>query len=604
MDAVLELEIGPGPDPDSFLVRVLRSLGGGEPTATIQLDVDDLAARRPLLEASVLASAVPSRRVLPATEAALRDVGERLFESIFSGDVGATYRTSRAIAAERGTGLQISLRLTAPQLAALPWESLFDPLADVYLCRKEPLVRHVSAPYSPPSLELEPPLRILALGASPRGLPLLDVSAERARLEEALRSHLDRGLIELEWLEEASWDGIHSKLLEQEWHVLHFIGHGTYDLASDEGMLAFVGPDGRPDLVPANALADLLDEAEPTPRLVVLNSCQSGATGGSDEFSGTAAALAHSGIHAVAAMQFSISDAAAIAFARGFYTALAHGRDVDEAVRSGRIGILGTGRGTLEWVTPVLYLRGDDTRLFSIGNVPALTVSDTAGSPARDAASARTKKPAAAASATVAAPSGAASTPRRRLRRWVPWVGLGALAAAAAGVILVLTQPWSMDGGGGAGDSGGDDTDTSDGGSGTGGAGWGEAIEGIAGTARVEGTVPADAIDDTDTGMWCNQGGRLNISAAGEIRTSASEAAIGPGGLTDGSSPEFRILRGAPTAALIGKLEDTDEPAFEIGEAANYECPVSGTLFLSVNDTSIDDNEGEFHVVVTYVPPQ
>ena len=72
------------------------------------------------------------------------------------------------------------------------------------------------------------------------------------------------------------------------------------------------------------ALADLLDEAEPTPRLVVLNSCQSGAGGTTDLFSGTAAALAHSGIRAVAAMQFSISDAAALAFARGFYTALAH----------------------------------------------------------------------------------------------------------------------------------------------------------------------------------------------------------------------------------------------------------------------------------------
>ena len=95
----------------------------------------------------------------------------------------------------------------------------------------------------------------------------------------------------------------------------------------------------------------------------MLNSCQSGAASTTDLFSGTAAALAHSGIRAVAAMQFSISDAAAIAFARGFYTALAHGRGIDEAVRSGRIGILGLGRGTLEWVTPVLYLRGD-ARLF------------------------------------------------------------------------------------------------------------------------------------------------------------------------------------------------------------------------------------------------
>ena len=101
------------------------------------------------------------------------------------------------------------------------------------------------------------------------------------------------------------------------------------------------------------------------PRLVVLNSCQSGAGGATDLFSGTAAALAHSGIRAVAAMQFSISDSAALAFARGFYAALAHGRGIDEAVRSGRIGILGLGRGTLEWVTPVLYLRGD-ARLFDL----------------------------------------------------------------------------------------------------------------------------------------------------------------------------------------------------------------------------------------------
>ena len=147
--------------------------------------------------------------------------------------------------------------------------------------------------------------------------------------------------------------------------MLHFIGHGTYDTDTDEGVLAFVGRDGRADYVTASALADLLDEAEPTPRLVVLNSCQSGAGGTTDLFSGTAAALAHSGIRAVAAMQFSISDAAALAFARGFYTALAHGRGIDEAVRSGRIGILGIGRGTLEWVTPVLYLRGE-AQLFDL----------------------------------------------------------------------------------------------------------------------------------------------------------------------------------------------------------------------------------------------
>ena len=47
MDAVMELEIGPGPDPGSYVARVLRSVGGGEPTETITLDLDDLVDRRP-----------------------------------------------------------------------------------------------------------------------------------------------------------------------------------------------------------------------------------------------------------------------------------------------------------------------------------------------------------------------------------------------------------------------------------------------------------------------------------------------------------------------------------------------------------------------------
>jgi hypothetical protein len=59
------------------------------------------------------------------------------------------------------------------------------------------------------------------------------------------------------------------------------------------------------------------------------------------------------------------SDKAAIRFARGFYSALAEGRGIDEAARSGRIAILGMSADTLEWITPVLYLRGNATHLFT-----------------------------------------------------------------------------------------------------------------------------------------------------------------------------------------------------------------------------------------------
>ena len=268
-----------------------------------------------------------------------------------------------------GERLRVVLRLTAPELAALPWEALFDPETQTYLCRREPLVRHVPALYTQPPLEIRPPLRILGLVASPRGLPVLDVETEQQNLEAALAQPIADGLVELVWMHQASWEAIHGKLLGGEWHVLHFIGHGDYDADAEEGVLYLVGADGRARGVEASRLTDLLGEARPPLRLVVLNSCSSGQSGSQDLFSGTAAVLAHNGIDGVAAMQYGITDTAAIAFARGFYTALAHGLTVDEAARSGRVEILGLGR-TLEWVTPVLYVRGDATRPFIITGKP------------------------------------------------------------------------------------------------------------------------------------------------------------------------------------------------------------------------------------------
>ena len=101
------------------------------------------------------------------------------------------------------------------------------------------------------------------------------------------------------------------------------------------------------------------------PQLVVLNSCSSGQQGMQDLFSATAAALVRSGISAVAAMQFTVSDPAAIRFATGFYTAIAHGHSVDDATRAGRIAILRVPY-SLEWVTPVLDVRGERTQLFTL----------------------------------------------------------------------------------------------------------------------------------------------------------------------------------------------------------------------------------------------
>lgn len=581
--AVLELEIGPGPEPGSYVARVLRSVGGGEPSEPFRLDLDELVDRRPLLEASVLASAVSARRVMSDTEAVLQDVGRRLFESAFTGSVGTAYRTSIAVASERGMSVQVSLRLTAPGLAALPWEALYDADTERYLCRKEPLVRNVPAAHTP-ILQIAPPLRVLGMISSPRGLPMLDVELERSRLEEALGPHIADGRVELSWLNDLTWDGLHAKLLEGAWHVLHFIGHGAYDTASDEGVLAFVGRDGRADYVTASALADLLDEAEPTPRLVVLNSCQSGAGGPTDLFSGTAAALAHSGIHAVAAMQFSISDDAALAFSRGFYTALAHNRGIDEAVRSGRIGILGAGRGTLEWVTPVLYLRGD-AHLFDLAPVSADHAPPPrppAGVGMTDAAApapARAGAPAGAAPASAAPADAAPAEPGRsgtpsprspRRRRWAILGSVVALAVVGIGAAVALGLYLLGGDAGGSGDQG----------------------------STAELAVPLN-VDWVDVGLYCTLGDEFVIEMSGRgwlDETAASQ--IGPDGLTSDESTATRVIPDAGTGSVIGKLDTTPE-IFAVGAGTTYPCPAQGGLLLGINDTDLANNSGEFGAFVT-----
>ena len=565
----MELEIGPGRETGSFLVRVLQSAGGGEPSETFQLDLDELIDRRPMLEASVLSSSVAARRVMSATEAVIQEVGRQLFESAFTGSVATAYRTSMAVAAARGQSLQIALRLTAPGLAALPWEALYDPDTQRYLCRKDPLVRYVPASDSP-VLQITYPLRVLGMIASPRGLQSLDVELEREMLEQALKPHIDEGRVELHWLEDVSWDGLHAELLERAWHVLHFVGHGGYDTDTDEGVLAFVGRDGRADLVSASALADLLDEAEPTPRLVVLNSCQSAAGGTTDLFSGTAAALAHSGIRAVAAMQFSISDTAALAFARGFYTALAYSRGIDEAVRSGRIGILGLGRGTLEWVTPVLYLRGD-AHLFDV--VPG--ERDPGLQPLPHQASVETDRQSVAAPEAAQPEAASAVEPVRR-STWRRWAIVGLVAAVAIGAavgIVAAMNPGlfgTEQGGPGPGDS----------------------------DSTAELAIPLDT-DWVDVGLYCYLGDEFVIEVSGRgwlDDTPGSQ--IGPDGLVTGDDAETRVLPDAGTGSVIGKLKTTPE-VFPIGTGTTYECPAQGDLMLGINDTDLDDNSGEFAAFVT-----
>ena len=305
--------------------------------------------------------------MLPETEQPVREVGEVLFAGLLgTGEVAGRYRAAAAVAAERGEGLRVVLRIDAPALAGLPWEAMYDQAAGAYVCRQDQLVRHVPVASVPAPLRVRPPLRILGVVSSPRGLPAAGrgqgTGPAGPRAGPARQPGPGRGPLGAQRdlggpAGPAAGRGMARAALHRARRLRPRPGRGV---------LALTREDGRADLVAAHRLIDLLRQARPMPRLVVLNSCSGAAAGASDLFSGTAAALVRGGVSAVAAMQYEISDPAAVAFARGFYAAIARGRGVDDAVSSGRVAILGLSDRTLEWVTPVLYLRGHDTRLFTL----------------------------------------------------------------------------------------------------------------------------------------------------------------------------------------------------------------------------------------------
>jgi hypothetical protein len=97
----------------------------------------------------------------------------------------------------------------------------------------------------------------------------------------------------------------------------------------------------------------------------VLNSCEGARTDASDPFAGVAQSLIQQGLPAVVAMQFEITDDAAIIFARELYWAIADGYPLEAALAEARGAIRDAGNPT-EWGTPVLYSRAPDGQLFDM----------------------------------------------------------------------------------------------------------------------------------------------------------------------------------------------------------------------------------------------
>ena len=353
-------------EPGSY--DVLATGPTGETTGQFRLPLSKLELENIALRLSRGRNVV--RRVDSPELELVRGLGGSLFEALFSGKVRDLYRDSFAVARQEGRGLRVTLALTgAPELMHVPWEYLYDDPGFLSISTWTPVVRYLDLPRGRRPLEVTGPLQILAVVSGPSDVVELDTGREQATLEQALAELTAKGALEIHWLQSATLQELQRELRKRDHHIFHFIGHGGYDSALDDGVLLFEDETGRSRRVTGAQLGTMLAD-ETSLRLAVLNSCEGARTSSDDPFAGTAASLVHREIPAVVAMQFEITDRAAIVFGGEFYAALADGYPVDSALAEARKAIFAD-QNDVEWGTPVLFMRVADGRIFDVAADPA-----------------------------------------------------------------------------------------------------------------------------------------------------------------------------------------------------------------------------------------
>lgn len=369
LDFVLSIGSKTGPGQD-YEISVSSELGRASATMTFPFDPATLEGHLKNLEIAVRQSASSYRSGSTTQQMTVPKLGEMLFKALFAGDVGELYRANSIFAETSSKGLRLKILVTTPDMAAVPWEYMYDPQRRNYvaLFAHTPIVRYLDPPFVIQPQLVAPPLRILGMIASPRDLPELDVQSEKQRLDEAIAPLKQQGVMELTWVTGQTWDDLQDALRAGPWHIFHFAGHGGFSIERDEGYILLCDERQNARRFFAGDLRTLLQDHR-TLRLVVLNACEGARSGDHDAFTSTASVLVNGDVPvAVLAMQYSISDKAAITLTRVFYKSLVSGLPVDAALADARKTIKANLPYSVEWGTPVLYTHARDGVIFDLSS--------------------------------------------------------------------------------------------------------------------------------------------------------------------------------------------------------------------------------------------
>lgn len=162
------------------------------------------------------------------------------------------------------------------------------------------------------------------MASDPTDASRLRLGEEAREIQEKLQLSKFRDKFALHQRFSTRPSDISQSLLDLSPQIVHFSGHGTSD-----GYLCFENKTGQIHPVKPASLASLFKQFAPDLKCVLLNAC----------FSVTQAQAIAKHIDYVVGMSHAIGDKAAIAFAVGFYQALAAGRSIEKAFDLGCVQI-------------------------------------------------------------------------------------------------------------------------------------------------------------------------------------------------------------------------------------------------------------------------
>lgn len=356
----LDFDVAVETTEDGDLVRVLAS-PAGEAVAAFEMPV---TAREQEQFWQVMAAGDADLRGTERQQA-IRQMGERLFNALFTSRIHLCLEESARLAYGERVRLRMRLHLHgAPHVLDLPWEYLYDPRRQEFLALAShaPLVRYVNLKQQIVPLAVTQPLRMLVIIANPGGQPLYDEDATWYTFVDQV-DYLARGeKLVLERLMRPTVHELQRRLRRNQYQLLHFIGHGAYDGLAQDYLLLFEDEMGRTRPVNSQHLGALLHDHFPL-RLVTVQACPTARAQRQNPYIGVAYQLMRRGLPAAVALHQPLPAATALPFLDFLYRSVADLTPIDLAVTDARRTVWDASQDPA-WGAITLYLRVQESRLF------------------------------------------------------------------------------------------------------------------------------------------------------------------------------------------------------------------------------------------------